>query len=256
MQLHLFGILIYEVFNEVRKIERCKTCKFCGNKGCIHNVPLLAALSQEEIDKISEGVEIKEYKKGDMIFKSGDKGDRLFIVCSGKIKIYTNLIDGREQILYVYTKGDFVGAFNLIKETEFKYNAEALEATTISTISKAKFDEILLMNPKITLKILEKSYERVRLAESLIKRLTSNNADAKVAGLLLSFADEMGKEGKDGIVLELSMNREEMGSYAGMARETMTRKLNQYKEEGYIDFSGNKIIIIKNRKALEDMFIN
>lgn len=205
---------------------------------------------------ISEGVEIREYKKGEIIFKSGDNGDRLFIVCSGRMKIYANLIDGREQILYIYSPGDFVGAFNLIKETEFKYNAEALEATTISTISKKKFDEILLMNPKITLKILEKSYERVRWAESLIQRLTSNNADAKVAGLLLTFADELGKESKEGIILELSMNREEMGSYAGMARETMTRKLNQYREEGYIDFSGNKVIIIKNRKALEEFLIN
>ena len=205
---------------------------------------------------ISEGVEIREYKKGEIIFKSGDNGDRLFIVCSGRMKIYANLIDGREQILYIYSPGDFVGAFNLIKETEFKYNAEALEATTISTISKKKFDEILLMNPKITLKILEKSYERVRWAESLIQRLTSNNADAKVAGLLLTFADELGKESKEGIILELSMNREEMGSYAGMARETMTRKLNQYREEGYIDFLGNKIIIIKNRKALEEFLIN
>lgn len=240
----------------MRKIEKCKTCKFCGNKGCIQSVPLLGALSKEELDMISEGVEIREYKKGEMIFKSGDNGDRLFIVCSGRMKIYANLIDGREQILYIYSPGDFVGAFNLIKETEFKYNAEALEATTISTISKKKFDEILLMNPKITLKILEKSYERVRWAESLIQRLTSNNADAKVAGLLLTFADELGKESKEGIILELSMNREEMGSYAGMARETMTRKLNQYREEGYIDFSGNKVIIIKNRKALEEFLIN
>ena len=240
----------------MRKIEKCKTCKFCGNKGCIQSVPLLGALSKEELDMISEGVEIREYKKGEIIFKSGDNGDRLFIVCSGRMKIYANLIDGREQILYIYSPGDFVGAFNLIKETEFKYNAEALEATTISTISKKKFDEILLMNPKITLKILEKSYERVRWAESLIQRLTSNNADAKVAGLLLTFADELGKESKEGIILELSMNREEMGSYAGMARETMTRKLNQYREEGYIDFLGNKIIIIKNRKALEEFLIN
>ncbi len=240
----------------MRKIEKCKTCKFCGNKGCIQSVPLLGALSKEELDMISEGVEIREYKKGEIIFKSGDNGDRLFIVCSGRMKIYANLIDGREQILYIYSPGDFVGAFNLIKETEFKYNAEALEATTISTISKKKFDEILLMNPKITLKILEKSYERVRWAESLIQRLTSNNADAKVAGLLLTFADELGKESKEGIILELSMNREEMGSYAGMARETMTRKLNQYREEGYIDFSGNKVIIIKNRKALEEFLIN
>ncbi len=204
---------------------------------------------------ISEGVVFKEYKKGDLVFKTGDKADRLYIVCSGRMKIFTYLMDGREQILYVYSSGDFIGAHNLIKEDEYRYNAEALERTTISTINKVEFDKILIKNPKITLKILEKSFERIRWAESLIQRLTSSNADAKVAGLLLNFIDNFGKTTDVGIILELSMNREEMASYAGLSRETMTRKLNHYKDLGYIDFSGPKIIIVKNRPALLDLFL-
>lgn len=227
----------------------------CGNKSCICNIPLLSSLSEEEMGMIAAGVEFKEYKKGELIFKTGDKADRLYIVCSGRMKIFTYQFDGREQVLYVYAPGDFVGAHNLIKEDEYRYNGEALEKTTISTINKTEFDKILIKNPKITLKILEKSFERIRWAESLIQRLTSSSADAKVSGLLLSFMEGFGKVTPEGTVLDLSMNREEMGSFAGLSRETMTRKLNQYKELGYIDFSGPRVIIVKNKEALVELLL-
>ena len=58
---------------------------------------------------------------------------------------------------------------------------------------------------------------------------------------------------KDGIVLNLSINREEMGSYAGISRETMTRKLGLFKELGYIDFIGNKKILIVDKDKLKEM---
>lgn len=238
-------------------MDKCEICK--GNHGsckgimCINNIPLLSSLNDEEIERISEGVVFKTYKKGEYIFKTGDKADKLYIVCSGKMKIFKYLSDGREQILYIYSAGDFVGGFNLLKEDEYKYNAEALEDTTISTLTKKKFDEIAIKNPKITLKILEKAYERIRWAEDLVDRLSSSSADGKVASLLLKLIHDFGRETTDGILLNLSINREEMGSYAGISRETMTRKLNQFKDLGYIDFIGNRKILIKDTEILKDL---
>lgn len=205
------------------------------------------------MEMISRGISFKDYKKGEVIFKTGDKADRLYIVCSGKMKIFNYLHDGREQMLYIYSEGDFVGAFNLLKEDEYRYNAKALEDTTISTLTKSKFEEIAIKNPKITLKILEKAYERIRWAESLISRLTTSSADEKAASLLLNLIEDFGTQTDGGILLELSINREEMGSYAGISRETMTRKLNAFKELGIIEFQGNKIILIKDKAKLEEL---
>lgn len=163
-----------------------------------------------------------------MIFRTGDKADRLYIVCEGKMKIYKYTSDGREQILYIYSPGDFVGGFNLLKEDEYKYNGEALEDTIISTLTKKQFDNIVMQNPGMTLKMLEKAYERIRWAEELRNRLTLGNVDAKTAGLLLSLIDSFGRKTEEGIELDLSITREEMGSYAGISRETITRKLGAF----------------------------
>ncbi|HLR20610.1 MAG TPA: Crp/Fnr family transcriptional regulator [Tissierellaceae bacterium] len=230
--------------------NNCCTCK---EDPCIEKIPLLSNLNKEELSQVSEGIITKEYKKGEYIFRTGDESDKLYIVCSGRMKIYKYLSDGREQILYIYGSRDFVGAFNLLKKDKYKYNGVALEDTTISTLSKESFDRIVIKNPNITLKILEKAYERIRWAEGLINVLSSGNANAKVASLLLNLIEDFGTETKEGIKLNLSINREEMGSYAGITRETMTRKLREFKELGYIDFEGNRKIILLQQDKLKEM---
>lgn len=232
--------------------ELC-ACKSCGRVLCMSRIPLLSNLDEFELEKISDGVVTKDYKKGQAIFYSGDKADRLYIVCDGKIKIIKNSVDGKEQILYILSKGDFIGAFNLLKEDEFEFSAIALGKVQVSTLAKEEFNKIIIKNPTITLKVLEKAYERINKVEQLVDRLSANSVDSKVASLLLNMVKDYGKICEKGIMLELSINREEMGSLSGISRETITRKLKLFEEEGYIELIGNKKIIVKNLIKLRDL---
>lgn len=229
-------------------------CKNCGSMNCINNIPLLSNLTDEEAMLIAEGVTTVSYKKGAYLFKAGAKANKLFILCKGKIKLFKTNSEGKEQIIYIMSDGDFFGAFNLLKEDEFDMDAMALEDSQVSLLAKSEFDKIILTNPQITLKVFEKAYERITKAEALVERLSVNNLDAKVASLLVHLAREFGQESKEGILLKLTISREEMGSYAGIARETMSRKLNQFQELGLIDFKNKKQILIKDIEALEALF--
>lgn len=95
---------------------------------------------------------------------------------------------------------------------------------------------------------------RIRWAEDLISRLSSANSGIKTAELILRFADILGEKTAEGIRVDLPLNREEMGSYAGLSRETFTRKLGEFRDLGYLEFSGNRIVIIKDEKALRGYF--
>lgn len=228
-------------------------CTKCGKLYCINNIPLLSNLSEAEAQKISNGVTTMAYKRGDYLFKAGDKANKLFILCEGKIKLFKTNSEGKEQIIYIMSDGDFFGAFNLLKEDEFDLDAVALEDSEVSLLAKSEFDKIILSNPEITLKVFEKAYERITKAEALVERLSVNNLDSKVAGLLVHLAREYGIKTKEGILLKLSISREEMGSYAGIARETMSRKLNYFQELGLIEVKNKKQILIKDMDELENM---
>ncbi len=239
----------------MEKKNQCNriNCIKCGQLLCINNIPLLSSLSEDEAHLISEGVSSDAYKKGDIIFAQGQKANKLYIICSGKMKIFKNTLEGKEQILYILSAGDFIGAFNLLKEDEFDFNAVAIEDTQISTLEKAEFDKIVISNPQITLKIFEKAYERIIKAETLVERLSSNSPDAKIAGLLIDLVENFGHKTDKGILLELSISREEMGSYAGITRETMSRKLQLFQELGLIQLEGVKKILIFDLSKLKAM---
>lgn len=234
-------------------IQTKRNCSTCDHSYCISQISLLSSLSEEEMAIIASEVVTYSFKRGDIIFNEGDLANHLYIVCTGKMKINKYTVDGKEQILYILSSGDFIGAFNLLKEDQFEFSAIAVEDTEISMLSKVAFDSIILKNPDITLKVLEKAYERITKVERLVERLGTNSVDAKVAGLLLNLERDFGHKTESGTLLKLSINREEMGSYAGIARETMTRKLKLFEELGLIELIGTKQILIKDRNGLKNM---
>lgn len=214
---------------------------------------LLAFLTDEELARFRYRPQVLIYKKGDKIFSFNDPADFMYIILEGFIKISTYLSDGREQILYIYGEEDFVGAHNLLTEENYIYEARALTKARLLIISKIDFENILIKNNQVLIKILNQSFRRIRRSEDLIDRLSTQNADMKVAKLLLDLADDVGIVKKEGVLVGIHLSREELGSYSGIVRETLSRKLSSFEKMGLIEMIGRNEILIKNMMALEKM---
>jgi CRP/FNR family transcriptional regulator len=210
-------------------------------------------LQEEQLEEIASMVITRRYKKGQVIFFEGDVSDKLYIVNSGKIKIFKYNKDGKEQILYVLTDGNFIGDLSLLKKSKLEFNGEALENTDICTVTKEDFDRILQKNPNIAFKILEVVHDRLINLEELVQRLSTKDVESRVIGVLLSLAKDFGKQVHEGVILNLPLSREEIGSYAGLTRETVSRKLTSMQEDGIIELVGNKKIIIKDIEYLKSL---
>lgn len=217
----------------------------------LRGLPLFADLAEEDVEDILKLVTLADIKEGEYVFKTGDPPEFMYLIYQGQMKIFINTLDGEEQIFYIYRDGDFVGGLNLLVETPYRYIGQALTDCKVVVISKAAFDKYFYDSPVVLRSVLVKSFERIRWAEELIQRLATSNASMKTAGLLLKLAKRIGVETAEGIRLELSMSREELGNFSGLRRETITRKLGEFKELGYIDLLGSKVIVIKDLEALE-----
>ncbi len=219
----------------------------------LRTIPLIADLSETDYEHLLPGVKLWQFSKGEIVFRTDDEAKQFFMLCQGSMKIYDNNANGKEQILYIYHPGDFIGGLNVLKDHKYRYMGQVLEPSLVATMSKQVFDCYALANPKILKRILEKSYDRIRWAESLVHRLSSSNAEIKVAALLLQLERDLGKKTSEGILIELPINREEMGSYAGLTRETMTRKLQELKDAGIIVFKSPKLLYILDIEELKEM---
>ncbi|NLM36443.1 MAG: Crp/Fnr family transcriptional regulator [Clostridiales bacterium] len=229
-----------------------KNCLKCTGKYCVSKVYIFSTLKEEDFRKISEVIVTRKYKKGQILFFEGDVEDKLYIVNKGKIKVYRYNKEGREQILYILSDGEFIGDMSLLKKGKFQFNAEALEDTYICTIAKDDFDRIITENPEITLKVLEVLHDRLMDLENLIQNLSTKDVEVRIASMLKSFAKDYGVKDEQGIIIDLPLNREEMANYIGVTRETISRKLTALQDEDIIELVGNKKLIIKDLDYFED----
>jgi CRP/FNR family transcriptional regulator len=240
----------------VIKIENhcgTKNCAKCTGRYCAKRVSIFSILEEKEISEVVEKITTRRYKKGQMIFFEGDIADKLYIVSSGSMKIFKYTKEGKEQILYILTNGDFIGDRSLLKRGKFDFNAEALEDSSICTLSKEDFDNVVRSNPDIPIKILENVHDRLLSLENLVQSLGTKDVEARIAALILSFTKNFSSQTKEGVLIDLPLSREEMGNYIGMTRETISRKLTSMQEEGIIELIGNRKLLIKNRELLEEL---
>lgn len=220
------------------------------------DIPLLSFLSEEEFKKIESNIHLKEYSKGDIIFSTNYPADKMYIVVSGEIKISKYMSDGKEQILYIYDKNDFVGGHNILSGDKYEYNAQALNKTRVLTLTSYDVHNVLKKNNDFLLQVLQQSFERIRKAENLIDRLSVISTDLKVAKLLKNLASLYGVEHKEGTLISYHTTQEELGSLAGISRETMSRKLNHFEEQGIIKIVSRGKILIYDMNAIENILVN
>lgn len=219
-------------------------------------IPLLQTLSPEQLDYFKKEAMIKEYKKGDVIFSTGDFPKKMYIIYSGFIKIFLDLSDGREQILYIYKKSEFVGGLNILNQDNYLYKSQALRDSVIIEVDRSVFNTLFLNNKEALKVMLDQSYRRIRKSEELVYRLNEINADLKIGKLLIYLIKDYGIVNHDKtILLNLSINREELAAFSGLSRETISRKLNYLEDEGVIELlNKGKILILKPNKLLPDNY--
>lgn len=233
-------------------MAECGHCREdCLHKLCMHKVPIFSSLGPEDLAPIASLIRHGEYQKGETLFDEGDSPEALVIINDGSVKAFKVTPDGREQILYVFSGGDFFGERNLFGRKEAAYTVEALEPVRTCSFTRDGFHEVLRAHPEIAVKIIEELEERMARMESALQSMGVRNVDRRISALLLDFAGKYGAAVPEGILIRLPLSREGMANYLGIARETVSRKLGQLESDGVIRSVSNKNILVLDHGALE-----
>lgn len=228
-------------------------CGHCQNELCIRRVPIFSSMNPEDMEKIVDLINHREYKKGEIMLHDGEASESVIIINEGSAKAFKYTADGREQILYVFAEGDFFGEQNLLSDRTATYSVEALSPVKVCTLSKSQFEKLLYAHPDIAVKIIAELGERMARLENAMQGMGVRNVDNRIGGILLEFAKKYGTNMQDGLLIHLPLSREGIANYLGVARETVSRKLGQLESDGVIRSLNNKSILILDPKALQEI---
>lgn len=221
----------------------CGCQKGKKDRTCIEMVPIFNALTYDEMMEVAMITNSREYEKGEMIYTAGDKGERLFVIHKGKVKI-TRFSDlGKEQVIRILGPGDFMGELSLFVPTPLTDNGEALENTTVCVIDGEKLKGLMVKYPTIALKVLEELSTRLGKAENLIESLGIHDVETRIAKTILDLANDKGE-------VVLRMSKGNLASHIGMSQETLSRKLSYFQDMGWIKLIGHRRIIVLDEESL------
>lgn len=213
-------------------------------KNCIEIVPIFSNLTGEEMLEVANITSEKTYEKGEMIYMAGHRGDKLYVIHSGKVKISRISDTGKEQVIRVLGSGEFMGELSLFSSSSLKDNGQALSKVIMCVIQADKLNGLMKKYPEISIKIVEELSKRLENVESLIENISIHTVERRIADILLDFANENAE-------VKLNMSRGDLASHIGMSGETLSRKLRHFEEQGWIKLIGHRRIIILNQSALE-----
>lgn len=220
-------------------------------EGILRNVPIFSSLNDETLLQIDQVCIKKNYQKGTIILFEHDEGNAFFFIVKGEVKISRESDDGREVILSLLQDADVFGEMSLLDGMPRSANVTAMENTELYMIKREDFLELLNNHPDVSIALLEEITHRLREAGLRIKSLSLNDAEGKVAMVLLQIAEEKGKI-KNGIVeIEKLPFQHDLANMAGTSRETISRTLHSFAKKGLVELEGSKLRIINYEQFKE-----
>ena len=204
--------------------------------------PLFRGLSPEAFDHVVALAVQRSFKGGEIIFTQGDRGDALYAVVTGKIRISAGLADGKEIFLNIMEPGDTFGEIALLDGGARTASATATVTSELVAIRREPLFALLEREPRLALELLRLCGERLRWTSGLVEDASLLDAPARLAKRLLSLCQLHGKRAAAGVKLEIS--QEDLAGFLGVSRQIVNQYLQDWKGRGWVDLGRGSVTVL------------
>jgi CRP-like cAMP-binding protein/CheY-like chemotaxis protein len=196
-----------------------------------------------ELKKIIQDRKSRHFKKNQVIYYDGDKGSGLYLVISGKVKTIKLAEDGRELMTGIYANDEYLGINALLANEPYADTATALEDSVLCLIPKDQLEQLLNLYPEVAREFIKLLANDIRDKEDQLMQLAYHSVRKRMAEAMIRLYRQQ-NDSKEGF----KITREDLAAMAGMATETVSRTLSDFKDEGLIEKKGSLITILEPEK--------
>lgn len=221
-------------------------CKDCN----LFQLCLPVGIAEADLARLESIIKRRRpVKRGEHLFQVGDPFIAIYAVRSGSIKTYTPTEDGGEQVTGFHLPGEILG-LDAINSEAHPCAAKALETTSICEIPFNRLEELGQHIPGLQHQILKVMSKEISMDHSLLMLLGRKTADERLASFLLSLSNRYQQRGFSATEFNLSMSRNDIGNFLGLAVETVSRLFSRFQDEGLLEVR-RKYIHLLDRPRLQ-----
>ena len=215
-----------------------------SNLELIRRVPLFSMLTASQAESVAEAVVKSRFKRGESIVEQGKKSNSLAIILTGRARVVTTDLRGREVILATMKPGDYIGEMSLIDNEPHSATVRADVQTDVLILGRLEFARCLPENSSMAYAVMKGLVQRLRHADRKIESLALMDVYGRVARALLEFAVV---DADGDAVIRDKVSRQDLAKMVGASREMVSRVMKDLEERGFIETRSDGSLVIKER---------
>jgi CRP-like cAMP-binding protein len=210
----------------------------------VRNAPLFAGLDDEAASALLGSMSRTRLERGDVLFREGDQGDRLYVIGEGKIKLGRTSKDGRENLLAIQGPGELFGELSLFDPGPRTATASAIAETQLLGLGHEDLNDYLAGRPAVATAMLAALARRLRRTNDILADLVFTDVPGRVAKALLDLSTRFGRRSEDGVLVAHDLTQEELAQLVGASRETVNKALADFATRGWLKLEARAVTLI------------
>lgn len=185
--------------------------------------------------------QVKEFKKGELLYKEGTYSRSIYLILSGIVKSHKMEDSGKELITALHKPDDFLGFTSFAEDVPYQETTTAVEDVTVAGIFKDDLKSILSKNQNVSIELINLLSMNISETKDQLLQMAYSSVRKKTAQTILQFTRILDKKPEEAI----KISRNDLASVAGIATESLIRTLSEFKKKGLIEIEGRNIKILK-----------
>ena len=212
----------------------------------LKEMPIFADLTEKELAQVVEDLRLREYAKGEPVFRQGDESREVYFVLKGKIRIFRISPSGNETSIAIFTTDDVIGELAAIDYEPRSATAEAVNPVQLLAMSQERFLYHLQAMPRLSMGLARLLARKLRWTASYAESIAQFDAAGRLLHIILLNAERYGEAHPGGqqIVVDIGLNQSDLASMVGARREWINRILSEWRRRGLLEFENGVITIL------------
>lgn len=204
----------------------------------------VSVLTEEERAALAERAIARRFERGTALFCEHDDSDRIVIVLSGRVKVYSLTGEGREVVFAFRGPGDILGELSALDGRPRSASVVALEPVEALFVAAVDFRAFLGRHPRVALLLLEMLSWRLRDADRKRVEYAAFDSVGRVAARLVELSEQHGRPAGEGVTITLPLSQDELAGWTGSSREAVSKALHTLRELGWVETHRRRITVL------------
>lgn len=214
------------------------------------SLPFFNQLPEDEIAKINHTFVERGYEAGEMVYLSGSRGERFYVVADGYVKLIRHTLDGGKDIMLdILKQGEFFGSLAPVEGGTYQETAQAQTPVCTLSIAREDFRNLLETHPAVALKVMDNMARRLQEAHERVRQLSAYTVEQRIAYALLKLAEKAGEQREIGRLIQFPLSRADLAALTGTTPETASRVMSSLQERDAVR-SGRRWVAVSDEDYL------